>query len=213
MPVPPSPRRPLRPDADRDPRPGTGLDHLLAAVRAGDGVAFADLMCRFRPVVLRSALRVTSNLDDAEDAAQQTWLRLWQHADQVQQPDALPGWLATTARREALRIATQRTTPGPLDLTALERLRDPSDEPDVLAERRETVEQVARALARMPAPAAQLLLQLVGHGRPYAEVSRELGRPQGSLGPLRARYLRQLSIALGIPVTPPAPGPPAEVAC
>jgi len=166
---------------------------LLAATTEGDEVAFAVLVTRFQDLVVRTALRVTRSRDDAEDAAQQTWLSLFEHAAQIQSPEALPGWLTTTVRREGLRLVSRRERTLPLDVAALAQVPDPGDGPDLQAERHETAQQVNQALDQLPLSAAQLLVQLVGLARPYAEVSRELGRPMGSLGPLRARYLRQLS--------------------
>ncbi|MDQ4020382.1 MAG: hypothetical protein M3257_01845 [Actinomycetota bacterium] len=52
---------------------------------------------------------------DALDAVQMTWLRLAENAHRVQFPEKLGGWLATTARRECLRI--QRQAKSASDLT------------------------------------------------------------------------------------------------
>jgi DNA-directed RNA polymerase specialized sigma24 family protein len=43
---------------------------------------------------------------DAADVAQLTWLRLWQHGDQIRELEQLTSWLVTTARREAIRVMT-----------------------------------------------------------------------------------------------------------
>ena len=50
---------------------------------------------------------------DAEDAAQTVWLRLVDQLDRLRDPDALPGWLATTTRRECLRPSTPRARQTP----------------------------------------------------------------------------------------------------
>ena len=41
---------------------------------------------------------------DVEDVAQAVWARLVAHLDNLHEPAALPGWLATTTRRECLRV-------------------------------------------------------------------------------------------------------------
>ena len=41
---------------------------------------------------------------DAADVAQTTWLRLFEHLDRVNEPARVGAWLATTARRECLRV-------------------------------------------------------------------------------------------------------------
>ena len=49
----------------------------------------------------------------AKDVAQTVWLRLVENLDRIKDPERLPGWLATTARNEALRMAKRadRTRP------------------------------------------------------------------------------------------------------
>ena len=41
---------------------------------------------------------------DAAEVVQTTWLRLLENIDGIREPERLGGWLATTARREALRL-------------------------------------------------------------------------------------------------------------
>ena len=41
---------------------------------------------------------------DADDAVQATWIKLYEHIDRIRDHDAIAGWLATTIRREALRL-------------------------------------------------------------------------------------------------------------
>ena len=45
-------------------------------------------------------------LDDAtaKDVSQTVWLRLVENMHRIDDPERLPGWLATTCRREALRV-------------------------------------------------------------------------------------------------------------
>ena len=50
--------------------------------------------------------RVAHRLSDADaaDVFQTTWMRLLEHLDDLRNPEALGGWLATTARNECLRV-------------------------------------------------------------------------------------------------------------
>jgi DNA-directed RNA polymerase specialized sigma24 family protein len=41
---------------------------------------------------------------DTEDVGQSVWLQLVDQLDRIRDPAALPGWLATTTRRECLRV-------------------------------------------------------------------------------------------------------------
>ena len=109
--------------------------------------------------------------------------------------DALPGCLATTARREALGILRRR---GRTVLTRDEDLgvdlADPaSTELDsALLEDERDVELWA-SFAKLPERCQQLLRVLMAVDRPvYAEVSAAFDMPIGSIGPTRMSCLERL---------------------
>src|SRR5690348_8983193 len=54
----------------------TGLDGLVARAANGDEFAWAELVRRFEPHLLRVARSHGLSLHEAEDAVQDTWLRL-----------------------------------------------------------------------------------------------------------------------------------------
>ena len=109
------------------PAPGTGgrpdLATLVEAARRGEPRAWQVLVQRFTPLVRAITSRYPLGEHDAEDVAQVIWLRLVEHLHRLREPLALPGWIATTARHESLRLARAhgRTLPvDPLDGSAHE---------------------------------------------------------------------------------------------
>lgn len=79
-----------------------GLDQatdadLLAHAGARNGTAFATLVDRHFPVVHRVVWRMMSGHADAEDVAQEAFLRLWRDPSQVREGAALRGWLIRVA--------------------------------------------------------------------------------------------------------------------
>ncbi len=84
------------------------LIDLLRRAGDSDSAAWDELVSRHAPLVLRTARAVGLQPSDAADAAQLTWLRLFRHIGEIREPGNLPGWLAVTARREAVRIARSR---------------------------------------------------------------------------------------------------------
>src|SRR5580692_8341702 len=65
----------------------------IAAARAGDLEAFDLLMRQHERLVLATALRLTGNLEDAQDISQEVFLRLYKNLGKVQAANALPAWL------------------------------------------------------------------------------------------------------------------------
>lgn len=84
---------------------------LLAAVAAGDTVAFAEVVRRFGPLTLAACRRVLGTTADADDAFQLTFLALFRQAKSVRSEAALPGWLHRTAVRTAGKLKARAKKP------------------------------------------------------------------------------------------------------
>src|SRR5437588_12375729 len=70
----------------------------------GDEDAFAALVARHGPMVLRACLEVLRDPADAEDAFQATFLTLVRRAGSIRGRDSLGGWLRRVARRCPFRV-------------------------------------------------------------------------------------------------------------
>jgi RNA polymerase sigma factor (sigma-70 family) len=121
-----------------------------------------------------------------------TWLRLGENALRIQSPERLPGWLATTARRECLHILRQaKRASGPIDVA------DPSMDPERRAIDADTARTLWNLVDELPPRQRTLLRALfTDQPRPYTEVSRTTGIPAGAIGPTRARALAKLRCSL-----------------
>jgi RNA polymerase sigma-70 factor, ECF subfamily len=75
---------------------------LLSASARGDAQAFRALVDRHFSSVYRMAWRVMGIQADAEDIAQEAFVKLWQKPDQVKEPRALKGWLMRVASNAAI---------------------------------------------------------------------------------------------------------------
>lgn len=167
---------------------------LVAAAREGDADAWNALVEEFLPLVYGVVRRFSLSAADAADVNQTVWLRLVEHLEDLRDPRALPGWLATTAHREALRLAqaSRRTTSVDPQGPALDTEPDETDVAELLL--RDEVRRVVRAgLAELPVQRRRLLeLLMADPPVSYDEISRTLDIPVGSIGPTRARALKQL---------------------
>jgi len=163
---------------------------LVSRVDSGDQDAWNELIERYAPLVWSICARSQLSREDIDDAAQSVWLRLVENIGSLREPAALPGWLATTTRRECLRILgaaqrrEQREEPVPPGLA------DTTEQEIIAAERNAALRA---ALAEMQRGCRELLSMLMSDPpRSYAEISATLGIPVGSIGPTRARCLNQL---------------------
>jgi RNA polymerase sigma factor (sigma-70 family) len=174
---------------------------LVDAAAAGEAQAWRELIDRYA-VLIRSVCRSHRMCDaDGEDVAQLTWLRAVEHIGALRDPERFGAWLATTARRECLRVLQGRKRVVP----TCDEVRNPlfsahvdEEEIAVAAERRVAVRQ---ALAVLPDKQRTLLRLLHSEREPsYDTISAQLGMPIGSIGPTRGRALERLRKEIHAPL-------------
>jgi len=168
---------------------------LVARAKDGDRQAWDALIERYAPLIWSICRRHRLGRADADDVGQSVWLRLVDQLDRVRDPAALPGWLATTARRECLRVlcATQgpRATVYARDVESLPDERTGLADQGLLAAERHAA--LREAFGQLPPNGQQLIAMLIADPPvPYAEISAQLGIPVGSIGPNRSRYLDKM---------------------
>jgi RNA polymerase sigma factor (sigma-70 family) len=164
------------------------MSELVAAAADGDADAWRSLVERYSDVVWSVARAHALSDADAADVVQATWLSLARHVRRLRDPGRLAGWLATTARRESLRILAARCREVPLSM-----IESVVDGPETLALHDESRAALWRALHAMP-PRCRTLLRLMADspGMSYADAAKALGIRAGSVGPIRGRCLARL---------------------
>jgi RNA polymerase sigma factor (sigma-70 family) len=179
---------------------------LLRAAAAGDQDAWNGLVRRFGGLLWSICRAYGLGPSDAADVFQLTWLRLLEHLDKIREPERLPGWLATTCRRECLTLLRRRNRTQPTDdERMLDQLSGVTPGADHLALMSERDSALWRAFDRLSARCRRVLRALVidpvESPRSYALAAAALDMPIGSLGPTRKRclaHLRNLLDAEGI---------------
>ena len=172
------------------------MSALVAGARLGERAAWGELITRFTPLIRSIARTYRLNEGDMEDVGQFVFLRLVEHIGRIREPEALPKWIATTARNESLRVASSRlrTVPtDPLDIEAGHLDGVQNGDVDAVLVRAEETEAVRAGLAELP-PTQRNLLRLLADDGPlsYRDIGKLLAMPIGSIGPTRARGLARL---------------------
>jgi RNA polymerase sigma factor (sigma-70 family) len=160
---------------------------------AHDDDAFRSIQERYAGVVWAASFGYHLDRDSRDDIAQLVWLNLFQSLDKIRDPSRLPGWLATTTRRECLRTIRARAR---FELTDQLELNADPNQADLDAEllREEAVRHVAEGLAGISEECRQLLRLLTATPPlSYDEIAAALQWPIGSIGPRRQRCLERLA--------------------
>jgi RNA polymerase sigma-70 factor (ECF subfamily) len=162
-------------------------DDLLEQLRQGSDEAFAEIFRAYHGRVFAVAYRLLGSAAEAEDIAQEVFLRLYLHPLAGGREHNLAGWLlrvATNLAYNALRGRRRREVrESQADVSFVEQAESgPGPDPEL-------GERVREALAALPERQVQLLL-LRQAGLSYAELAAALGVAPGSVGTLLARAER-----------------------
>ena len=171
---------------------GDDVAGLVNSAATGDQHSWDALVQEFGALIWGVARAHRLCGADAADVAQATWLRLLEHLGDLQYPARVGAWLATTARRESLRVLRdpRRYVLPAEDAPERESPDAPPGDALLTAERDQALRRI---FARLRASDQGLLRLLIADPRPtYEEISAALDIPIGSIGPTRARALERL---------------------
>lgn len=166
---------------------------LLRRARSGDGAAFEEIVRIHEKTVYHLALRQLGSREDAEDAAQEVFLKAYTALGSFRGESRLSVWLYRITnnvcvdmlrrRREAVSLSAVNEDGEPLELE----LPDERFDPAALAERKDLREQVAAALRLLPPDAQEILLLRELGGQSYDEIAETLDL---DLGTVKSRIFR-----------------------
>ena len=167
-------------DADRRRE----LDRLLLRTGDGDREAFAQLYARTREAVYALALSVLRDACEAQDAAQDVYVRVWESAPGYRSQGSPMAWLLTITRNLALtrlRGRERQVNLGEEEWNAI-----PAQAPGVDPEDRQLLQE---GLSRLGAEERQIILLHAVTGLKHREIAALLEQP---LSTVLSKYHRGL---------------------
>jgi RNA polymerase sigma-70 factor (ECF subfamily) len=145
---------------------------LIAAARAGDHAAYGELVERYQAAIYRLALRILRSAADAEDAAQEAFVRAYLHLDSYNDRFRFYTWIAAITSHYCYRVLRQRRTITlPDDSRTLLRPAFVEDGPELAVLIRERDEHIRRVLAELPERSRELLILRHWHSLSYEELA------------------------------------------
>ena len=166
-------------------------DSFVLRSLSGDANAFVTLVERYKRAVYSLAYRLLSNATDAEDAAQETFVRAYTRLNTYQPGSRFGSWLLSITSHWCIDFLRRRRAVS-LDELEVRPVADSlSDHPETLAMQSERRDEVQRWLNSLPAPYRAVLVLRYWHDLSYTEISEKTGLPVSTIR-MRLFRARQL---------------------
>ncbi|HEX6106073.1 MAG TPA: sigma-70 family RNA polymerase sigma factor [Gemmatimonadales bacterium] len=186
---------------------GTDNAHLVAAHLAGDGMAFQELVTRYRGRLLNFVHRMIGDRERAEDLVQEAFLRVHRHLHRFDSTKKFSTWIYTIASNLAKNELRNRSR-SPLVL--FQTLRPQDDEhqrplqfedaasrPDDMFAHRHLRELVDATVATLAPHHRQVFVMRELEGRSYEEIAEltrcNLGTVKSRLNRARQAFAERIS--------------------
>lgn len=169
----------MMPDPDET---STMLANLLAQCARGDESALERLLARTARPLRTIAVRVLRSQSLADDALQESFIKVWQHAGRFDPERGAPmTWLATIVRRQSLDLL--RRADGPVDGDLADDVQGDDSVLDLVAalDRQQIVEEVLRSACAFGPLAERGVEQVYLYGFSAGEAARRLGVPEATV--------------------------------
>ena len=155
---------------------------LMLAVRRGDERAFESLVERHQHRIVGTVAKMLGGEADAEDIAQQVFVRVWQSAPRYNPSAKFTTWLLTITRNLVFNEMRRRRRAPLVPLDADDPDRAPRGHPDASARsaseeaaEAELQEAITRAIASLPEAQRMAVVLRRFEEMPYEDIAKVLG--------------------------------------
>ena len=194
----------MEPAVGRKPDAGAEETALIAASQQGDQAAFTELVRRYQRAVYRVAYALTRNASDADDLAQETFVRAWGAIGRFELGQPLHPWLARIATNQAYSLFRHRKRRPEISIEPLVEAGmqwGTDDDPADHAARHEHERQLRISFEQLSQEHQAVLALRVLKDFSYEQIAEALGVPIGTvmsrLSRARAELKRLMQASTG----------------
>jgi RNA polymerase sigma factor (sigma-70 family) len=183
-------------------------ESLAGQAASGNMAAFEELVNRHRAGVYRLARSITGNHDDADDAAQETFLRVYRALGTFDPDRSFRAWLKKIAFNTSLNVLrSSRVRSRETAVRDVPDLADPAPGPDHDIAGNQTATGIQRAVSSMPAELRTTLLLRAVEGMSYQDIAIATGV---RIGTVMSRLSRARGKVRQVLESSEVPGPEGE---
>ena len=174
------------------------LAGLLARTALGDRAAFSDLYQSTRSKLFGVSLRIVHERPLAEEALQDSFVNIWNHASDYARSKSAPmTWMTAIVRNRSLDIVRRAREQPDIDEELTASLADESAAPARDVEAAATAHSIRDCLGELDAEQRQTIALAFYHGLTHSELAAHLRRPIGTVKTHIRRGLLRIRDCLG----------------
>lgn len=162
----------------------TSDKELILRHLEGDSEAFALLLDRYLTPIYNFAYRLCGNAEEAQDIAQETFIKAWEHIEKFRIDDSFKTWIYQIARnttidhlrkKKHIQFTDMENSEGENPL--IERTADILPLPDELYRRAEERELLEKLLDELPIIYKEVLVLYYNEELNFREIAEIQGKP------------------------------------
>ena len=157
------------------------LRELIEKARAGNKNAFATLVQRFQNRIFSVAYGVIDNQQDAEDIAQETFIKAYNSIGKLNHVEGFYKWLLRIAVNTSINYKKNAVSTPQVPIDEINELTSQGETPEEYIEKREGIKKLRVVLAQLtPEHRAILVLREI-EGLSYDEIANLFEIPLGTV--------------------------------
>jgi len=166
---------------------------VIENCKAGDEKAFAEIVLHRQKKVFNIAYRMLGNSEEAKDLAQEVFISVFESIKDLKEEIKFDGWLTQITlnhcrnrwkylkRRQYFSSDSMDDPIETEDGSVPRAVYDPSDNPEILFEKKMIQQWIQRGLLKLKEDQRELLVLREFQGFSYEEMSESLGLPEGTI--------------------------------
>lgn len=168
---------------------------LMERIRNGDTDAFETLVARHQRSVFNLACRFLHDEGEAEDIAQEAFVRVYKAAPSYSPEAKFTTWLYTIVRNLCFNVIRKRQGADlvPIEDETIPELPSRTDDPLEVLEKKQINEKVREAVAALPENLRMAVILQKFYGMSYEEIAKVFGCSQNAVK-LRVHRAKELLV-------------------
>ena len=166
---------------------------VIENCKAGDEKAFAEIVLHRQKKVFNIAYRILGNSEEAKDLAQEVFISVYESIKDLKEEIKFDAWLTQITlnhcrnrwkylkRRQYFNSDSLDDPIETEDGSVPRAIYDPSDNPEVLLEKKMVQQLIQRGLLKLKEDQRELLVLRDLQGYSYEEMGETLGLPEGTI--------------------------------